>query len=50
MYHRHFLDLNSPYKRELYKYDVMIACFHNAKFERPLTKKTQLIIMYLKLA
>lgn len=45
MYHRHFLDLNSPYKRELYKYDLLIACFHNAKFERPQTKKTQLIIM-----
>lgn len=39
MYHRHFLDLNSPYKRELYKYDVLIACFHTAKFERPPTKK-----------
>lgn len=40
-----FLDLNSPCKRELYKYDVLIACFHNAKFERPPTKKPQLIIM-----
>lgn len=33
------LDLNSPYKRELSKYDVLIACFHTAKFERPPTKQ-----------
>lgn len=34
-----FLDLNFFYKREFYKYDVLIVCFYNVKFEWFLIKK-----------
>lgn len=34
-----FLDLNFFYKREFYKYDVLIVCFNNVKFEWFLIKK-----------
>lgn len=33
------LDLNFFYKREFYKYDVLIVCFYNVKFEWFLIKK-----------
>lgn len=43
------LDLNFFYKRDFYKYDVLIVCFYNVKFEWFLIKKNLIDYYVLKI-